>query len=150
MWHALSFPSLGLTQQLLALCLLSPAVFPLSRARYLNLPMFMNVTNVYVDGVYDLCHIGHKMQMQNALQFGNRLLVGLVSDENVYKYKSKCAMAPFPFLGPFPVACAWHPVCTSMVQPREGGPPSRTDRTDSRPRFPPPYSLSEDRVFLLF
>ena len=55
----------------------------------------------------------------------------------------------FPFLS-YPVACAWHPVCTSMVQPREGGPPSRTDRTDSRPRFPPPFSLSEDRVFLLF
>ncbi len=56
---------------------------------FMNLPILSTAVNVYVDGVYDFCHVGHKRQMSNALQYGNRLIVGVVSDENVYKYKSK-------------------------------------------------------------
>lgn len=58
-------------------------------SQYMNIPIFSVWRNVYVDGVYDLCHVGHKKQMLNALEFGNRLVVGVVSDENVYKYKAK-------------------------------------------------------------
>lgn len=58
-------------------------------SEYMNIPIFSVSRNVYVDGVYDLCHIGHKKQFENALAMGNRLLVGVVSDANVYKYKQK-------------------------------------------------------------
>lgn len=53
----------------------------------LNLYMFTINRNVYVDGVYDLCHLGHKNLFKNALQFGNRLIVGVMSDEDCIKYK---------------------------------------------------------------
>ena len=54
---------------------------------YLNLPLLATCRNVYCDGVYDLCHIGHKRAFQNALGFGNRLLVGVMGDEDASKYK---------------------------------------------------------------
>lgn len=53
----------------------------------LNLHMFTINRNVYVDGIYDLCHLGHKNLFKNALQFGNRLIVGVMSDEDCMKYK---------------------------------------------------------------
>jgi len=55
----------------------------------LQLPLLTPVIRVFVDGVYDLCHAGHKRQLLNALKHGNKLIVGVVSDENVFKYKSK-------------------------------------------------------------
>jgi cytidyltransferase-like protein len=58
-------------------------------SEYMNIPIFSVSRNVYVDGVYDLCHYGHKKQFENALAMGNRLLVGVVSDANVFKYKHK-------------------------------------------------------------
>jgi len=54
---------------------------------YLNLPLLSTCRNVYCDGVYDLCHIGHKRAFQNALTLGNRLLVGVVGDGDASKYK---------------------------------------------------------------
>lgn len=54
---------------------------------YLNLPLFASCRNVYCDGVYDLCHIGHKRAFQNALALGNRLLVGVMGDEDCANYK---------------------------------------------------------------
>ena len=54
---------------------------------YMNLPLLTTCRNVYCDGVYDLCHIGHKRAFQNALTLGNRLLVGVVGDEDASKYK---------------------------------------------------------------
>jgi cytidyltransferase-like protein len=56
---------------------------------YMNLPVFSLAVNVYVDGVYDLCHVGHHNVFTNALQNGNRLFVGVLSDEAVYGYKKK-------------------------------------------------------------
>lgn len=53
----------------------------------LNVHMFTINRNVYVDGVYDLCHVGHKNLFKNALQFGNRLVVGVMSDEDCVEYK---------------------------------------------------------------
>jgi len=54
---------------------------------YLNLPLLAVSRNVYCDGVYDLCHIGHKRAFQNALQHGNRLFVGVMGDKDCANYK---------------------------------------------------------------
>lgn len=54
---------------------------------YLNMPLLIVCRNVYCDGVYDLCHIGHKTLFRNALQFGNRLYVGVVGDKDASSYK---------------------------------------------------------------
>lgn len=54
---------------------------------YLNLPLLTTCRNVYCDGVYDLCHIGHKKAFQNALRLGNRLFVGVVGDDDASTYK---------------------------------------------------------------
>lgn len=54
---------------------------------YLNMPLMTVCKNVYCDGVYDLCHIGHKTLFRNALTFGNRLFVGVVGDEDASAYK---------------------------------------------------------------
>lgn len=57
-----------------------------------HLPLLTICRNVYVDGIFDLCHIGHKNLFKNALTFGNRLLVGVVSDEEATPYKRKPIM----------------------------------------------------------
>lgn len=54
---------------------------------YLNLPLLTTCRNVYCDGIYDLCHVGHKMLFQNALTYGNRLYVGVVGDKDANAYK---------------------------------------------------------------
>ncbi|EED96435.1 predicted protein [Thalassiosira pseudonana CCMP1335] len=54
---------------------------------YLNMPLLTVCRNVYCDGVYDLCHIGHKTLFRNALMFGNRLFVGVVGDKDASAYK---------------------------------------------------------------
>ena len=59
---------------------------------FMNLPMFTPVINVYIDGVFDLCHLGHKNHIARALKYGNRLLVGVMSDEDVCKYKREPVM----------------------------------------------------------
>ncbi len=58
----------------------------------MKLPMFTLARNVYVDGVYDLCHVGHHNVFLAALQHGNRLFVGVLSDESVAAYKRKPVM----------------------------------------------------------
>lgn len=59
---------------------------------FLKLPMFTLAVNVYVDGVYDLLHLGHLNVFQAALQHGNRLFVGVLSDEAVEAYKRRPVM----------------------------------------------------------
>ena len=54
---------------------------------YMNMPLMTVCRNVYCDGVYDLCHIGHKTLFKNALMFGNRLFVGVVGDKDASAYK---------------------------------------------------------------
>mmetsp|Transcript_28907 Transcript_28907/g.44442 ORF Transcript_28907/g.44442 Transcript_28907/m.44442 type:complete len:545 (+) Transcript_28907:159-1793(+) len=54
---------------------------------FLNMPLLTTCRNVYCDGVYDLCHIGHKTLFQNALGYGNRLYVGVVGDKDASSYK---------------------------------------------------------------
>ena len=58
----------------------------------LNISMFNVNHNVYVDGVYDLCHLGHKTLFSNALKLGDRLIVGVLDDVDVEKYKRKPIM----------------------------------------------------------
>ena len=53
----------------------------------MNLPLLTTYRNVYIDGVFDLCHVGHKNHMRRAAALGNRLFVGVMSDEDVLKYK---------------------------------------------------------------
>ena len=45
------------------------------------------MTRVYVDMVADLFHYGHVNFLKQARQFGDRLLVGIHSDEVVEEYK---------------------------------------------------------------
>jgi len=54
---------------------------------YLNMPLLTINTNVYCDGVFDLCHKGHKNLFDAALKFGNRLHVGVMSDKDCAQYK---------------------------------------------------------------
>jgi len=54
---------------------------------YLNLPLYSVCINVYCDGVFDLCHIGHKQLFQRALGYGNRLFVGVCNDDDCGSYK---------------------------------------------------------------
>jgi len=54
---------------------------------YLNMPLLTTCRNVYCDGIYDLCHIGHKTCFKNALRHGNRLFVGVVGDKDASSYK---------------------------------------------------------------
>ena len=54
---------------------------------YMNLPLLTVCINVYCDGVYDLCHIGHKNLFKRALTHGNRLFVGVCNDEACSAYK---------------------------------------------------------------
>eukprot|EP01103_Thecamoeba_quadrilineata_P010313 TRINITY_DN2186_c0_g1_i2.p1 TRINITY_DN2186_c0_g1~~TRINITY_DN2186_c0_g1_i2.p1 ORF type:complete len:408 (-),score=38.68 TRINITY_DN2186_c0_g1_i2:490-1713(-) len=58
----------------------------------MNLPLFSTVINVYCDGIYDLCHLGHKKAFENALNFGTRLIVGVCSDEEATPYKRQPIM----------------------------------------------------------
>jgi len=48
--------------------------------------------NVYCDGVFDLFHRGHMNHIRNASEYGTRILVGVVSDENVKSYKREPVM----------------------------------------------------------
>jgi len=54
---------------------------------YVNIPVLTTNINVYCCGVFDLCHNGHKKMFKNCMQFGNNLIVGVHSDEDVKSYK---------------------------------------------------------------
>ncbi|MGQ4389170.1 adenylyltransferase/cytidyltransferase family protein [Streptomyces sp. SAS_270] len=51
-----------------------------------------NQTNVYVDMVGDLFHPGHVALLKAARTFGERLIVGVLSDEVVTEYKRRPIM----------------------------------------------------------
>ena len=57
--------------------------------KYLRLHMFMSIRNVYCCGVFDMCHPAHMAMFEKAAQFGDRLIVGIHSGEDVFSYKNK-------------------------------------------------------------
>jgi len=59
---------------------------------YMNLPLVTVVQNVYVDGIYDMCHLGHKLAFKNAIKYGTRLFVGVINDDDAGIYKRKPIM----------------------------------------------------------
>jgi len=60
---------------------------------HMNLPLLTVCQNVYCDGIYDLCHIGHKNLFREALKLGNRLFVGVVGDADANSYKRPPVMS---------------------------------------------------------
>ena len=42
---------------------------------------------VYCDGTFDLFHSGHIKFLETCKSFGDYLIVGIISDENVKSYK---------------------------------------------------------------
>lgn len=60
---------------------------------FMNIGLMSVCRNVYCDGVYDLCHIGHKNAFRNALAHGNRLFVGVVGDKDASGYKRPPVMS---------------------------------------------------------
>ncbi|KAF9649691.1 hypothetical protein BDM02DRAFT_1762149 [Thelephora ganbajun] len=67
---------------------------PASRSYTINPPPIDRPVVIYADGVYDLFHYGHALQLRQAkLSFpSTRLLVGVCSDELVRKYKANSIM----------------------------------------------------------
>lgn len=51
---------------------------------------------VYVDGVFDLFHFGHVSFLKKAKQLGNKLIIGVVTDEDAQSYKRQ-PIIPFKF-----------------------------------------------------
>ena len=49
-------------------------------------------TRVYVDGVFDLFHIGHINLLKQAKQHGDVLIVGVITDKDVESYKRRPVM----------------------------------------------------------
>lgn len=60
---------------------------------YTRIPLFVPLRNVFCDGVFDLCHAGHKIFMRNALKYGNRLIVGVCGDDELESYKRRPIMS---------------------------------------------------------
>ncbi|GBG30313.1 Choline-phosphate cytidylyltransferase 1 [Hondaea fermentalgiana] len=60
--------------------------------RATRLPLLTRVTNVYLDGIFDMAHLGHFVAFKNAAKFGTRLFVGVVNDEDASPYKRRPIM----------------------------------------------------------
>lgn len=50
---------------------------------------------VYTAGVFDLIHLGHLRLLERAAELGDRLIVGVSTDELVVDYKSRKPVVPF-------------------------------------------------------
>ena len=54
---------------------------------YTSMPLLAINRNVYCDGIYDMCHVGHMKAFKNAASKGTRLFVGVCGDEEATPYK---------------------------------------------------------------
>ena len=50
---------------------------------------------VYTAGAYDLLHVGHLRMIQSAAGLGDRLVVGVSTDELITEYKGRPPMIPY-------------------------------------------------------
>jgi glycerol-3-phosphate cytidylyltransferase len=50
---------------------------------------------VYTAGAFDLLHVGHLRILQAAASFGDRLVVGVSTDELIYEYKGILPTVPY-------------------------------------------------------
>lgn len=62
-------------------------------AYFMNIPVFNVMHNVYCNGVYDLCHVGHMNLFETASSYGTRLIVGVHGDGDVISYKREPVMS---------------------------------------------------------
>jgi len=53
----------------------------------LGLPLLTPAVNVYASGVWDLLHVGHMKHFNQISKLGNRVLIGVHTDEDVKSYK---------------------------------------------------------------
>jgi cytidyltransferase-like protein len=44
-------------------------------------------TTVYLDGIFDLFHMGHLESIKQCRKLGNKVIIGVVSDKDAEKYK---------------------------------------------------------------
>ena len=47
------------------------------------------MTRIYLDGIFDLYHRGHLESFKKSLQFGDELVIGIISDKDAEGYKRK-------------------------------------------------------------
>jgi len=50
---------------------------------------------VYCAGIFDILHIGHLNFLEKAKSYGDILIVGVVSDKGIERYKFKKSIIPF-------------------------------------------------------
>lgn len=53
------------------------------------------MTVVYLSGVWDLFHIGHLNAIREASQLGDKLVIGVITDEFCEEYKGRRPTIPF-------------------------------------------------------
>lgn len=61
-------------------------------AYFMDIPVFNITHNVYCNGVYDLCHVGHMNLFETAANYGTKLIVGVHGDGDVISYKRQPIM----------------------------------------------------------
>lgn len=75
-----------------ALCLLYHVTVLCEISFGLNIPLINARHNVFVNGIYDMVHLGHMKLFERAASYGNKLLVGVHSDADATPYKRKPIM----------------------------------------------------------
>ena len=76
-----------------ALCIGYYVIMLTEIAHYLRISIFAVKQNVYCNGVFDLTHAGHMELFDFAAKHGNRVIVGVHSDEDVASYKRTPTMS---------------------------------------------------------